>query len=100
MLNNGKIQNLSRLCLPIAVVVALWLVGCAKPDLHYSPAKGDDRSVSLSGRTAKQLYQYYNDWRHVRYRYGGLSKKGIDCSGLVFNAYHTLFNIKLPRTVA
>jgi len=31
------------------------------------------------------------------YRYGGTSKSGIDCSGLILNAYKTI-GINLPRT--
>ena len=31
------------------------------------------------------------------YRYGGITKKGIDCSGLVYNVYGTI-DIDLPRS--
>lgn len=32
------------------------------------------------------------------YRYGGTSKKGIDCSAFVQTVYYLAFNITLPRT--
>jgi cell wall-associated NlpC family hydrolase len=34
----------------------------------------------------------------VRYRNGGLSKAGIDCSGLVYLTYRDRFGIQLPRS--
>ena len=45
-----------------------------------------------------KLYQFIEDWWETRYRYGGNSKKGIDCSafsGLLFN---TVFEVNIPRT--
>jgi lipoprotein Spr/probable lipoprotein NlpC len=44
-----------------------------------------------------RLYQQYNEWHGVKYKRGGQSKSGIDCSGFVRQTYSTLFNIKLPR---
>ena len=34
----------------------------------------------------------------VRYKYGGNSKNGIDCSAFIQRAYNTSYNIKIPRT--
>ncbi len=34
------------------------------------------------------------------YRYGGLNKRGIDCSGLVYRIFKNQFNLSLPRTTA
>lgn len=44
------------------------------------------------------LLDHYRAWRHVPYRYGGLSKRGIDCSGFVHVTYRDLFGIRLPRS--
>ncbi len=83
-----------------AIGFALLLVGCTKPDLPLHSGNRSKAAYQNRNHTAVQLYRYYDDWRHVRYRYGGLSKKGIDCSGLVYQAYRTLFDIELPRNVA
>lgn len=37
------------------------------------------------------------EYKGVRYRTGGLSEKGLDCSGLVYKCF-TSFGISLPRT--
>lgn len=44
------------------------------------------------------LYSQLEVWKSVRYKYGGLSKKGIDCSGFVYLTYMVEFGIRLPRT--
>ena len=50
----------------------LHAAGLAKTGLH-------NRSL-LKNR----LYSQYEEWKGVRYRLGGLNKKGIDCSGFVY----------------
>ena len=37
-------------------------------------------------------------WLGTRYRYGGDSRNGTDCSGLVMRLYSDVCDIKLPRT--
>lgn len=66
------------------------------------PLKTKDLScvdVSVSQETL-HLQKYFKSWRGVRYRYGGLTTKGVDCSGLILRAYKDLYNVNLPRTVA
>ena len=38
------------------------------------------------------------EWKSVNYRFGGLSKDGIDCSGFVYLTFRDKFDIELPRT--
>ncbi len=45
------------------------------------------------------LRQYFASWKGTHYRLGGLSRKGIDCSGLTLLTYKELFGRELPRTV-
>ena len=44
------------------------------------------------------FYEYYQDWKGVRHRNGGLSKSGIDCSGFVYLSFKDVLNKKLPRS--
>jgi len=43
------------------------------------------------------LYQQYSEWKGVRYRYGGLSKSGVDCSGFVYLTLKRQFGLDAPR---
>ena len=44
------------------------------------------------------LIQQHKDWRHVQHRMGGISKKGIDCSGLVYQTYRAKLGFNMPRS--
>jgi len=46
------------------------------------------------------LYDQYERWKGVRYEEGGLSTKGVDCSGFVFITFQRRFGIHLPRATA
>jgi len=49
-------------------------------------------------RNNSQLQNYIQDWIGTPYKYGGLSKRGIDCSGFTLTIYNEVYNYKLPRT--
>lgn len=51
-----------------------------------------------SAPVTKKLYRHFNDWRGVRYREGGMSKSGVDCSGFVHLAYKNRLNKHIPRS--
>ena len=55
---------------------------------------------ALTVQETQHLKKYFENWQGVRYRYGGVTTKGVDCSGLILRAYKDLYNVDLPRTVA
>ncbi|WP_237066081.1 NlpC/P60 family protein [Microbulbifer guangxiensis] len=65
-----------------------------------SPAKGGAlHLMPPDGQQLKQkLYSQHREWKGIPYRLGGLSKRGIDCSGLVYTTYRDQLGIELPRT--
>lgn len=46
----------------------------------------------------KEFMDFYNEWKHVKYRFGGNSKRGIDCSAFTQRIYKEKFDIKIPRS--
>ena len=46
------------------------------------------------------LYDAGSKWLGVKYRYGGNTKNGVDCSGLVCILYQQVYGIKLERSTA
>ncbi|MBL0707517.1 MAG: C40 family peptidase [Sulfurimonas sp.] len=44
------------------------------------------------------LYDQYKIWYKTPYKYGGVSKYGLDCSSLAQIVYRDAFGIRLPRT--
>ena len=44
------------------------------------------------------LSEHQREWQGTRYRLGGTSKNGVDCSGFMQVTFRDLFGIDLPRT--
>jgi hypothetical protein len=47
-----------------------------------------------------KLYKFINDWIGTKYKYGGLSKQGVDCSGFCNVLYKEIYNKQLDRRAA
>lgn len=54
--------------------------------------KDDDKNMYLYAQTSL--------WLGVPYRYGGLSRKGVDCSGFTYLMYQQVYNKKIPRSTS
>lgn len=48
--------------------------------------------------TNLSLLQFIEEWWGTRYRYGGNTKQGIDCSAFTCNLASSVFGKQLPRT--
>ncbi len=62
------------------------------------PAVSKAKTLRVDSRNVKQaLLAQYQAWKHVRYQLGGLSRRGIDCSGFTQKTFADRFDITLPR---
>jgi lipoprotein Spr len=54
--------------------------------------------VSKLKETNPSLFSFVTDWLGTRYKFGGISKSGIDCSAFTKTLYRLVFNQEIPRT--
>ena len=91
----------------IVFLISIIFYGCSTKS-SYS-AYNQDISFPLKSYNSSaknisydELYNALNlqhkDWKGVRYKYGGNSKKGIDCSSFVQKTFKDRLNINIPRT--
>ena len=58
--------------------------------------KTENVSKTSNNAKAESIIAYAKTFRGTRYKFGGTTSKGMDCSGLVFKAFNRE-NIALPR---
>ena len=59
----------------------------------YSEIMGVSRGDIENGR----LYAFIDQWMGTPYKFGGLDKDGVDCSGLAFLLEQQVYGITIPR---
>ncbi len=82
--------------------ISLLLVGCSSAPYKES-AETAHYTSRLDAKNNKteihtKLMAQHQEWRGTPYKHGGLSKRGIDCSGFVYLTYRNKFGINLPRS--
>lgn len=100
-----------RLLRVIMILVAALslLAGCKSSragvkrgrDASQAASTGYDRkdyARNVSDPMGKALVSEAQRWVGTRYVYGGDSKAGTDCSGLVMRVYHEVCGVKIPRS--
>ena len=84
-------------------LLASILAGCSsspdiRPGMLASIPTGKKVSLNNSSAVKNKLYEQHKNWKGVKYKMGGLSKNGIDCSGFVYRTFKSQLGIELPRT--
>lgn len=82
----------------ILLLTVLFFSACssrkATVKLTTPASKMADAMASLK---SKSLYRFITDWTGVKYRLGGLDKRGIDCSGFAYLLQKDIYGNSLPR---
>ncbi|XTZ39710.1 bifunctional murein DD-endopeptidase/murein LD-carboxypeptidase [Salmonella enterica] len=96
-----------------AIAVAVLLSACSSntaKNMHSETLAVPEDSSSLQASqdefenlvrnvdVKSRLMDQYASWKGVRYRLGGDTKKGIDCSGFVQRTFREQFGLELPRS--
>lgn len=78
-------------------MVLMVLVACSSRKKTVSTSTAARTAMAMSNLKSKPLYRFINDWTGVRYRMGGLDKRGIDCSGFALLLQKNIYGNELPR---
>ena len=82
----------------LILILSLVITSCGSRKYTVkSDTKASKAADAMSNLKSKQLYKFITDWTGVKYRFGGLDKSGIDCSGFAFLLEKEIYGITLPR---
>jgi probable lipoprotein NlpC len=71
---------------------------CAAPlDGNFAMAPAEEKAAAYREARFKVLYAA-EQYEHVPYRYGGLDRRGLDCSGLIYLSFRDALGVSLPRS--
>ena len=93
-------QSRRNLLPGLIISFCLWLAGCSSMEPAAISGNGLLNKVPAqdSQDIRQRLLSQYQQWKGVRYRLGGLSRQGIDCSGFVQRTFVEQLGIAVPRT--
>ena len=81
-----------------AFILVLVLIGACKSSRRLSKTNTDDK-FKISKKVSKkvnEIIKVARSYQGTPYRFGGLSRRGLDCSGLIYLAYKPVKTV--PRT--
>lgn len=86
----------------IPIFCLLLLVCGCKSKKAYSGKKRQTHTVKVNttakpSKEAESIVKYAQTFDGTRYKYGGVTKRGIDCSGLIYTSFNK-YNVNVPRT--
>jgi probable lipoprotein NlpC len=93
-----------RKSIGLTILTFFVVFACNKPTTISNKhlVNKDDKSKNVGGSSSskvKSVIQTAKKYLGTTYKYGGMDKKGIDCSGLVCNSFQSV-GIKLPHQSA
>lgn len=68
-----------------------------KPQTSIAEKYADIMGVDKSDITNGRLYNFIELWAGTPYKFGGLDKDGVDCSGLALLLEQQVYGITIPR---
>lgn len=71
---------------------------CGMHKIPHHPVMQKRKPFLTQATVMRGLMRDYTDWRGVKYKFGGTSRRGVDCSGYVQHLFRSQFHVRLPRT--
>ena len=94
----------SLFSLLLAVAFLFAGMGCATapyttvPARYPGPRRGVARIPFSRSQIRTKLMKQHQTWKGTGYRLGGMSRRGVDCSGFVHVTFRDQLKLKLPRS--
>ena len=89
--------NILFILMGLAVVLSSCRTSAPRLDYQALARASILLGVDINLEDNHKLYLEAADWIGVPYRSGGDSKRGTDCSGLVYQIYKKVYRIQMPR---
>ncbi|WP_439152603.1 C40 family peptidase [Winogradskyella sp.] len=88
----------------LPILLLLFVVTSCKSKKSYTSKKRQTHTVKVNttakpSEEAQRIVNYAKTFDGTRYKYGGTTMRGMDCSGLIYTSFKK-HNIRLPRTTA
>ena len=85
-------------------LLLILLASSCKSKKSYTNKKKETHSIKVNTPTkpskeAETIAKYAKKFNGTRYKYGGTTKRGMDCSGLVYTSFRDN-NVSVPRTTS
>ncbi|SEB15346.1 C40 family peptidase [Pedobacter hartonius] len=97
-MNTLSLRRHSSLQFMIVMAVLVFLSSCgSKRPGAYSSTKAAKAAEAMAELKSKALYRFITDWTGVKYKLGGMDKRGIDCSGFALLLNKEIYGQDIPR---
>lgn len=89
---------------PLIFLALLMMSGChparrvAKAPQGFYEEHARILKMPLTGRENPVLIREVSSWMGTPYVFGGITRKGADCSGFALSVYQKIYGLQLPRT--
>lgn len=81
----------------ILFFIAIAFSSCSTRKHTVSITKAARAAEVMANLKSRDLYRFITDWTGVKYKLGGMDKKGIDCSGFALILERDIYGLTLPR---
>ncbi|GGW53577.1 cell wall-associated NlpC family hydrolase [Winogradskyella epiphytica] len=88
----------------LPILLLLLLASSCKSKKSYSSKSRQTHTIDVKTtakptKEAEKIVKYAQTFDGTRYKYGGTTKRGMDCSGLIYTSYKE-HDISLPRSTS